>query len=473
MTPALTPYPTYKDSGVPWLSDVPAHWEMERGKWLFERMQRSVRSTDETVTCFRDGMVTLRKNRRTSGFTESLKEIGYQGVRRGDLVIHAMDAFAGAIGVSDSDGKCTPVYAVCRPKRPLNTHFYAYIVREMSRTQYIVALSRGIRQRSTDFRFDAFANQILPVPSFTEQEKIAAFLLHYERVTRRYIRAQRRLIELLTEQKQALIQQAVTSGLDPDVPLKDSGVEWLGKIPTHWEVRKLKYCARINPSKSESVKSFEDNETVTFLPMEKVSENGEIDCSEQRPIQDVWSGFTYFRRDDVVIAKITPCFENGKGAYLNDLATQIGFGTTEFIVLRANEFISPAYLYQVTMTPLFRIHGAEAMTGAAGQQRVPIDFVREFMIPLPPREEQEKILTHIDNRLETIDQGIHTAQRQVALVREYRTRLIADVVTGKLDVRGVELPTDETLDDLGDVDEFDVVEDNEDADLNGLDEQEV
>ena len=108
MSMDLTPYPAMKDSGVEWLEDVPEHWKKERAKWLFRKMEQPVRQSDEVVTCFRDGVVTLRKNRRVRGFTESLKEIGYQGVRRGDLVIHAMDAFAGAIGVSDSDGKSTP-----------------------------------------------------------------------------------------------------------------------------------------------------------------------------------------------------------------------------------------------------------------------------------------------------------------------------------------------------------------------------
>ena len=104
-------YDIYKDSPIAWIEKLPSHWRLVRGKNLYEKMQRPVSDTDEVVTCFRDGTVTLRRNRRTTGFTESLKEIGYQGIRKGDLVIHIMDAFAGAIGVSDSDGKGTPVYS--------------------------------------------------------------------------------------------------------------------------------------------------------------------------------------------------------------------------------------------------------------------------------------------------------------------------------------------------------------------------
>ncbi|MGQ4808336.1 hypothetical protein NKDENANG_01718 [Candidatus Entotheonellaceae bacterium PAL068K] len=153
------PYPTMKDSGMPWLGEVPGHWDLERGKSLFTKVERPVRETDEVVTCFRDGAVTLRKKRRIQGFTESLKEIEYQGIRAGDLVIHAMDAFAGAVGVADSDGKGTPVYAVCEPKPNADAHYHAFVIREMARSQWIPALATGIRERSTDFRFGTYASQ--------------------------------------------------------------------------------------------------------------------------------------------------------------------------------------------------------------------------------------------------------------------------------------------------------------------------
>ena len=249
----LAPYPEYKDSGVPWLGKIPAHWELHRGKWLFRKMERPVRSQDEVVTCFRDGTVTLRKNRRIRGFTESLKEIGYQGIRKGDLVIHQMDAFAGAVGVSDSDGKGTPVYSVCLPKRDLDTHYYAQLVREMSRSYFITSLAKGIRERSTDFRFDTFASLTLPVPLPEEQKAISRFMRNESAQINKFIRNKRRLIELLKEQKQNVINQAVTRGLDPKVKFKPSGVEWIGDIPEHWEEIPLKQIARADNSGSYGV----------------------------------------------------------------------------------------------------------------------------------------------------------------------------------------------------------------------------
>ncbi len=232
----LKSYSSYKLSGIEWLGNVPAHWAIERAKWLFQKMERPVREDDEVVTCFRDGVVTLRKNRRVLGFTESLKEIGYQGIRRGDLVIHAMDAFAGAIGVADADGKGTPVYSVCKPEPRVNAYFYAYILREMARNQWIQALAKGIRERSSDFRYTEFALQPVPVPPLSEQVAIVRYLDQADECIRRYVRSRERLIELLEEYRQAVIHHAVTRGLNPDVRLKPSGVEWMGDVPAHWEV---------------------------------------------------------------------------------------------------------------------------------------------------------------------------------------------------------------------------------------------
>lgn len=227
----LEPYPEYKESGIPWAQMLPTQWRTERAKWLFTKMSRSVRPEDEVVTCFRDGTVTLRKNRRLRGFTEATLESGYQGIRKGDLVIHGMDAFAGAIGVSDSDGKGTPVYNVCKPQPGIIPQYYAYAVREMSRSQWILSLAKGIRERSTDFRFEMFGNQRVPLPPPDEQEAIVRFLDWANGRLERMIRAKRKVIALLNEQKQAIIHRAVTRGVDPSVPLKPSGIPWLGDIP--------------------------------------------------------------------------------------------------------------------------------------------------------------------------------------------------------------------------------------------------
>ena len=140
-------YDKYKDSKFAWMGEIPDHWGMLRAKTMFEKQNRPVKRDHDIVTCFRDGTVTLRKNRRTTGFTESLNEYGYQGINKGDLVIHVMDAFASAVGVSDSEGKGKPVYSVCTAKGEYNHFYYAHIVRQMARSGFIQSLYRGIRER--------------------------------------------------------------------------------------------------------------------------------------------------------------------------------------------------------------------------------------------------------------------------------------------------------------------------------------
>ena len=285
------------------------------------------------------------------------------------------------------------------------------------------------------FTTEKFGSLSIPVPPRAEQTAIVRYLDHADRQMRRYIDGKETLIGLLEEQRQAVVQHAVTRGLDPDVRLKPSGIDWLGDVPAHWEVRRLKWVASLNPSKREVRVSLLADTPVTFLPMERVGTDGRIESGEMLPASDVWNGFTYFEREDVLVAKITPCFENGKGACLDSLPTKVGFGSTEFHVLRYGPSISPQFLYRLTTLEEFRRLGVNAMIGAAGQQRVPQAFVANYPIAIPPLPEQAAIVEHLDKATADIDTAIANTRREIDLLREYRTRLIADVVTGQVDVR--------------------------------------
>ena len=247
-------YDKYKDSGIAWIGEIPEHWKVKKGKNLFKKEERPVRDNDEIVTCFRDGEVTLRSNRRIDGFTNAMKEVGYQGVRRGDLVIHNMDAFAGAIGVSDSDGKSTPVYSVCTPKNNVeaNVYYYAYLLRSYALGGVIQSLAKGIRERSTDFRYKEFGDLYYQQPPIEEQQSIASYLDQKCGEIDELITLQEEMITKLQSYKQSVITEAVTKGLDKNVPLKDSGIEWIGEIPEHWSVVKIKYLAKIKSGDSIS-----------------------------------------------------------------------------------------------------------------------------------------------------------------------------------------------------------------------------
>ncbi len=220
--------------------------------------------------------------------------------------------------------------------------------------------------------------------------------------------------------------------LKPYPKYKTSGVEWLGDVPAHWEVRRLKRVASLNPSRTESRTFLTADTPVTFLPMERVGTDGKID-EEIVPASSVWNGFTYFRRDDILVAKITPCFENGKGACLDSLSTGIGFGSTEFHVLRSSASVLPKFLYRLTTLAEFRHSGAEEMTGAAGQQRVPQAFVANYPLPLPPLTEQTAIVRYLDQADERIRLYVNSRERLIELLEEYRQTVIHHAVTRGLD----------------------------------------
>ena len=424
---ALHPYLTYKASGVPWLGDMPEHWEVRRGGWLFRKMDRPVRDADEVVTCFRDGTVTLRKNRRTEGFTESLKEIGYQGVRRGDLVIHQMDAFAGAVGVSDSDGKGTPVYSVCHSSQHADSFYYAHIVREMARNQWILALAKGIRERSTDFRYSEFAKQALPLPPLPEQAAIVRYLDHADRRIRHYINAKRKLIPLLEEEKQAIINQAVTRGLDPNVPLKPSGVEWLGDVPEHWERRRLKTI--LQPVDRRSTSGGE-----TLLSLRR--DYGVVVYAEHfvRPSQSrSLVGFKLVSVGQLVLNRL----QANNGLVFN--STLDGLVSPDYSVFQEKSPLQMQFLSDLLRTSSYRAYFRQNATGlgtgTAGFLRLYDDTFLETPVYLPSLSEQAAIVEHLDKTPAEMDAAIARTHRQIELMQEYRTRLIADVVTGKLDVR--------------------------------------
>ena len=221
-------------------------------------------------------------------------------------------------------------------------------------------------------------------------------------------------------------------GLKPYPAYKDSEGFWLDRVPVHWEMRRIKWIAIVNPSRSEARQSLSSDIPLTFLPMEHIGTYGQVDSSEYKPTSALWNGFTYFRRGDVLIAKITPCFENGKGACLDRLPTSIGFGSTEFHVLRARSLITPQYLYRVTTIPEFRRLGADAMTGAAGQQRVPQSFV-DFPITIPQLSEQLAIVRFTDYVDRRIRRYIRSKQKLIALLNEQKQAIIHRAVTRRLD----------------------------------------
>ncbi len=213
---------------------------------------------------------------------------------------------------------------------------------------------------------------------------------------------------------------------------KDSGVEWLGEIPAHWKVKRLRFVSEFNPVPSE-VRGLPGETDVSFVPMEAVSEHGGLSLETTKQLADVKAGYTYFRDGDIVIAKITPCFENGKGALAAGLTNGIAFGTTELHVLRATERSERRYMFYVTLSDAFRRLGEADMYGAGGQKRVSESFVRNFSPALPSLPEQHAIAAFLDRETARIDALVAKKERLIALLQEQRAALITRAVTKGLD----------------------------------------
>lgn len=417
-------YPTYKQSGIKWISEIPEHWETLRAKNMFTKEKRSIREEDDVITCFRDGQVTLRKNRRTTGFTESITEVGYQGIRKGDLVIHQMDAFAGAIGVSDSDGKGTSVYHCCTPKGKYDATYFAYLIRIMAYSGYIQSLYRGIRERSSDFNFNIFGRQYLAVPPYFEQQSIVTFLENETANIDAYIKQRQQEIIALNELKQAEIAQVVTKGLNPNAPMKDSGIAWIGEIPEYWDSRFL-----FQVSKEHYI----SNKNVLHQNLLSLSYGKIVNKDINKTDGLLPANFDTYQvvEDGNLILRLTDLQNDHKSLRVG-LVTQEGIITSAYVCLETFDSILPKFLYYQLHS--FDIKKVFYSMGGGLRQGLNYNELRKLNVIVPPKKEQQQIVDYIESKTSKIEEYIAALKSEIAQMQEYKQRLISDVVTGKMKV---------------------------------------
>jgi type I restriction enzyme, S subunit len=415
------------------LSGTPNGWEWRRLKFLFRQQQRPPVQGEEIVTAFRDGTVTRRSNRRMDGFTFADKEIGYQAVCRGDLVISAMDAFAGAVGVSDSNGKCSPVYSVCTPLPGNKSEYYAAVLRHLAISGFIASLAKGIRERSTDFRWSEARDLVLPVPPFVDQCGIAEFLDRKTTAIDDLIQKKERLIELLQEKRQALITQAVTKGLDPNVPMKDSGIDCFSQVPRHWKVLRVKHLVSLVTSGSRGWSEYFAEEGVAFLQSGNLDRRMGLDLSAlQRVVlpRRVEGKRTAVRTNDVLVC-ITGALTGNVGLVREPLGE--GYVNQHLALVRPREdcVVAPFLAYVLHGSPGQR----QFWTSQYGlKQGLGLEDVANVWVPIPPVSEQTKIVEILDCETRRYEQTAVKLEDSAAKLREYRQALITAAVTGQLDI---------------------------------------
>lgn len=446
----MKPYESYKRTTIPWMETIPSHWSEIRGKNLYYKENRPALDEDDVVTCFRDGQVTLRKNRRMSGFTESIKEIGYQHIEKGDLVIHVMDAFAGAVGVADSSGKGTPVYSVCTAKVDISNFYYAHIVRQMALSGFIQSLYRGIRERSSDFRFDVFGTQMLPVPPRTEQDQIVRFLDWKLSKINKLIKAKKKQIKLLNEQKQAIINKAVIKGLDDSVTTKYSGGEWIGDIPADWRKIKLGKIAKIILSGLDK-KSYEGQQSVSLCNYVDVYKNDYI--SENIAFMKATASESERQslklfQDDVVITKDSESWDDiGVAAYVPQNIVDLHCAYHLAILRTKKEILLGEYLFYLFQSQYVQV---QHKIKAKGVTRFALGYqpIHDTVLFVPSISEQEAIISKLKFDCHIQDASISIIKKKIDFLLEYKTSLISSVVTGKVDVCDVVVPDFEIEDEV-------------------------
>lgn len=416
------------------IDKIPVHWNEVRNGCFFKEKNDNIGNEWEITQLLSLTKQGIIKRDMNSGKGKTHSDYStYQRIAIGDFIfcLFDIDETPRTVGLSELSGMITSAYTCFQINEKANSKFIYYLYEMIDDKKALKPFYSGMRKtiRATDF-----LKIKIPFPPLAEQQKIAQFLDTKTAQIDALITEQNRLIELLTEQRKAVISHAVTKGLNPNAPMKKSGVEWLGEVPSGWQVGKIKHFATVNPK----IKKFSlpENEMIEFIPMANVDDVlGVISDFEYRNFGEVSTGYTAFNSNDVVFAKITPCMENGNCAIIPNLKFNFGFGSTEFIVFRAKKEIMPEFLHLILRNDYLRKICKRFMSGVAGQQRISTEFLADYPVAIPPLAEQNKIVAYIEVQTAQIDALITEQKRLIERLKEYRTALISAAVTGKIDVQ--------------------------------------
>lgn len=424
-------YDTYKDSGIKWLGTIPANWRIEKGKHVLSVLSKPVLQDDDVVTCFRDGEVVLRNERRTEGFTMSDKEIGYQHIDKGDIVIHGMDGFAGSIGISKSTGKGSPVLVVCNPIKD-NPSYLVYYLRILANTNVFLALSTGIRQRSCDLKWNKISVLPFPLPSLPEQRTITTYLDEKCGEIDTLISLQEEMISELQAYKQSVITEAVTKGLDSNIPMKDSGVEWIGMIPEGWKIQRLRTLGNCQNGISKGGEYFGDEFDFPFVNYTDAYKNIDVpypegranSTEEDRKQYSLIEGDILFTRTSETIDEIgyaSTCTQTIPNAVFSGFLIRFRPTGKELY------YGFSKYYFRSSIHRAFFVKEMNLVTRASLSQ----NLLKNLPTLIPPLSEQQAIASYLDEKTSQIDSLIALKQEKITELKDYKKSIIYEYVTGK------------------------------------------
>jgi len=435
----LKAYTEHKDSGLPWLGKVPKHWEIKRGKSYLTCVDKRSKTGKEELLTVSSSRGVVPRNSATVTMFKAKSYVGYKLCWPGDLVINSLWAWGGGLGVTQHHGIISTAYSVyrTRPNANLLPRYLHELVRSAAFNWELHVRSKGIWISRLQLTDTAFLDTPLPLPPPDEQAAIVKFLDYANGKIERAIRAKRKLIGLLNEQKQAIIHRAVTRGLDPNVKLKPSGIPWLGDVPEHWELQPLKGVCSVQSGITLG-KDYA-GQTLNEFPYLRVAnvQAGQTNLKVVKTVR-VTKAEAYrctLQKGDVLMTEGGDPDKLGRGCVWNAQIEPCLHQNHVFAVRAKQSRLTPHFLSALMRTCYARAYfesTAKQTTNLASTNKTKIGM---FKVLLPPLDEQIRILLTIDSETNPIISAIDRTEREIDLLREYRTSLTAEVVTGKLDVR--------------------------------------
>lgn len=410
-------YESYKDSGVEWLGEVPSHWELGRISTYFTERRTKVSDKDyPALSVTKLGVFPQWENVAKTNDGDNRKL-----AKKGDFVINSRSDRKGSSGIAKQDGSVSLINIVLQPKK-INSVYSEYLFKSYSFIEEFYRVGHGIVADLWTTRFEDIKNSLIIFPPLSEQQKIAQFLDEKTAKIDQAVDLAEKQIALLKEHKQILIQNAVTRGLNPDVPLKDSGVEWIGQVPEHWEVKKMKFLF-----KDTSIKNKPDATLLSVTQNRGVIPRNWLEERTVMPSGNLET-FKFIQKDDFAISLRS--FEGGLEICHHD-----GIISPAYTVLKYDKkFLNNGYYKYLFKCQKFISEMQTSIVGIREGKNISYEELKYSFLPIPQIIEQQKIAQFLDEKTAKIDQAIALKTAHIEKLKEYKSVLINDVVTGKVRV---------------------------------------
>ena len=409
----------FKDSGIEWLGEIPQHWEIKPLKAILNQRNEQNNNLElKTILSLVKDIGVIPYEEKGNIGNKSKDDLqGYKIARINDLVLNKMNAVIGSLGVSAYNGLVSPIYLVFYINNPnYLMGYYSYLFQIKSVQKFLRTFAYGIMEIRESIDYLDFKKMFLPIPPLEEQKAIADFLDSKCTQIDNFCEKKQKLITLLNEKKQSLINECVTKGLDTNVTFKDSGIEHLGEIPKHWEIKKLKYIVSLQNRKSNNIDFRIGLENIE-------SKTGKYIPTNEIMFEEDGIGF---EKGDILFGKLRP--------YLAKvfLADRNGVCVSEFLVLRTSR-ADNNFLKFLMLSPSF-IDIVDSSTYGTKMPRASWDFIGNLKIPIPPLKEQEQIAQFLDSEISKIDKIIEKTKKQIKLIKEYKNTLINQAICGRINL---------------------------------------